>query len=84
MFILKGSTRQEVSVMKNLLDEERYRSERLEEQINDLTELHQNEMTNLRQVTRQRVGQKKCNWWMHTLITKSAEVQPSIACAIKV
>ncbi|KAL5273609.1 TMCC2 family protein [Megaselia abdita] len=32
-----------------LLEGERYRSERLEEQINDLTELHQNEIENLKQ-----------------------------------
>ncbi|XP_045462892.1 transmembrane and coiled-coil domains protein 2 isoform X3 [Harmonia axyridis] len=31
------------------LQEERFRSERLEEQINDLTELHQNEIENLKQ-----------------------------------
>ena len=37
--------------MKQSLDEERYRSERLEEQINDLTELHQHEVTNLKQVS---------------------------------
>lgn len=29
--------------------EERFRTERLEEQINDLTELHQNEVENLKQ-----------------------------------
>lgn len=33
-----------------MLEEERYRSERLEEQLNDLTELHQNEITNMKQV----------------------------------
>lgn len=31
------------------LQEERFRTERLEEQINDLTELHQNEVENLKQ-----------------------------------
>lgn len=31
------------------LETERYRAERLEEQINDLTELHQNEIENLKQ-----------------------------------
>ena len=36
--------------LKQALDEERYRYERLEEQINDLTELHQHEITNLKQV----------------------------------
>lgn len=33
----------------NVLQEERFRTERLEEQINDLTELHQNEVENLKQ-----------------------------------
>lgn len=31
------------------MQEERFRTERLEEQINDLTELHQNEVENLKQ-----------------------------------
>ena len=31
------------------IQEEKFRSERLEEQINDLTELHQNEVENLKQ-----------------------------------
>ena len=37
-------------MFKQAMDEERYRSERLEEQINDLTELHQHEVTNIKQV----------------------------------
>lgn len=40
---------QEVSLLCNQLQEERFRTERLEEQINDLTELHQNEVENLKQ-----------------------------------
>lgn len=40
---------QEVSYLSSALQEERFRSERLEEQINDLTELHQNEVENLKQ-----------------------------------
>ena len=36
-------------VMRTLLDEEKYRVERMEEQMNDLTELHQNEITNFKQ-----------------------------------
>ncbi|XP_012286491.1 transmembrane and coiled-coil domains protein 2 isoform X2 [Orussus abietinus] len=40
---------QEVADLTHALQEERYRSERLEEQINDLTELHQNEVENLKQ-----------------------------------
>lgn len=39
----------EVSDIVLALESERYRSERLEEQINDLTELHQNEIENLKQ-----------------------------------
>ena len=40
---------QEVSFVSAALQEERFRVERLEEQINDLTELHQNEVENLKQ-----------------------------------
>ncbi|XP_066599455.1 transmembrane and coiled-coil domains protein 2 isoform X2 [Prorops nasuta] len=40
---------QDVTFLSNALQEERFRSERLEEQINDLTELHQNEVENLKQ-----------------------------------
>ncbi|XP_077287905.1 transmembrane and coiled-coil domain 2 protein Dmtn isoform X4 [Arctopsyche grandis] len=40
---------QEVSYLSSALQEERFRCERLEEQINDLTELHQNEVENLKQ-----------------------------------
>ena len=39
----------EVSDLTLALESERYRAERLEEQINDLTELHQNEIENLKQ-----------------------------------
>lgn len=35
--------------MPFFIQEERFRTERLEEQINDLTELHQNEVENLKQ-----------------------------------
>ncbi|XP_015191720.1 PREDICTED: transmembrane and coiled-coil domains protein 2 isoform X2 [Polistes dominula] len=40
---------QEVTYLSHGLQEERFRCERLEEQINDLTELHQNEVENLKQ-----------------------------------
>ncbi|XP_076239753.1 transmembrane and coiled-coil domain 2 protein Dmtn isoform X2 [Calliopsis andreniformis] len=40
---------QEVTFLSTALQEERFRCERLEEQINDLTELHQNEVENLKQ-----------------------------------
>ncbi|KAJ2941032.1 hypothetical protein O0L34_g13163 [Tuta absoluta] len=40
---------QEVSFLSAALQEERFKTERLEEQVNDLTELHQNEVENLKQ-----------------------------------
>ncbi|XP_072945803.1 uncharacterized protein [Epargyreus clarus] len=40
---------QDVSFLSSALQEERFKTERLEEQINDLTELHQNEVENLKQ-----------------------------------
>ncbi|XP_048260816.1 transmembrane and coiled-coil domains protein 2 isoform X10 [Bombus terrestris] len=43
------SLQQEVTYLSHALQEERFRCERLEEQINDLTELHQNEVENLKQ-----------------------------------
>ncbi|RUS77212.1 hypothetical protein EGW08_015039 [Elysia chlorotica] len=39
----------ETSLLRSQLEDERYRVERLEEQLNDLTELHQHEILNLRQ-----------------------------------
>lgn len=38
----------EVNDLNQALTEERFRCERLEEQVNDLTELHQNEVENLK------------------------------------
>lgn len=38
-----------MTYLSHSLQEERFRCERLEEQINDLTELHQNEVENLKQ-----------------------------------
>ncbi|XP_028262388.1 transmembrane and coiled-coil domains protein 2 [Parambassis ranga] len=46
---MKGQLQSDYTYMTQCLQEERYRYERLEEQLNDLTELHQNEMTNLKQ-----------------------------------
>uniref|UniRef100_A0A8C9H4K0 Transmembrane and coiled-coil domain family 2 n=1 Tax=Piliocolobus tephrosceles TaxID=591936 RepID=A0A8C9H4K0_9PRIM len=46
---LKTQLQRDYTYMTQCLQEERYRYERLEEQLNDLTELHQNEMTNLKQ-----------------------------------
>lgn len=43
------ATQKEVSELTLALETERYRAERLEEQVNDLTELHQNEIENLKQ-----------------------------------
>lgn len=40
---------QEVQYLTMAVQEEKFRSERLEEQVNDLTELHQNEVENLKQ-----------------------------------
>lgn len=39
----------DIETLNQALQEERFRSERLEEQMNDLTELHQNEVENLKQ-----------------------------------
>ncbi|XP_024915325.1 transmembrane and coiled-coil domains protein 1 isoform X2 [Cynoglossus semilaevis] len=46
---LKSHYQRDYSLMMESLQEERYRCERLEEQLNDLTELHQNEIVNLQQ-----------------------------------
>ncbi|XP_021919503.1 transmembrane and coiled-coil domains protein 2 isoform X3 [Zootermopsis nevadensis] len=46
---VKQALQREVTFMSQALQEERFRSERLEEQVNDLTELHQNEVENLKQ-----------------------------------
>ncbi|XP_030061616.1 transmembrane and coiled-coil domains protein 1 isoform X2 [Microcaecilia unicolor] len=46
---LKGHYERDYSLIMQTLQEERYRCERLEEQLNDLTELHQNEILNLKQ-----------------------------------
>ncbi|KAJ3597173.1 hypothetical protein NHX12_003573 [Muraenolepis orangiensis] len=45
----KGQFKRDFGVINQTLQEERYRYERLEDQLNDMTELHQNEMTNLKQ-----------------------------------
>ncbi|KAL8596778.1 hypothetical protein ACOMHN_053874 [Nucella lapillus] len=45
----KAITRSEMSFLRGLLEEEKFHVERLEEQLNDLTELHQHEMVNLKQ-----------------------------------
>lgn len=44
---LQQTLASEVKMFRDGLQEEKFRCERLEEQVNDLTELHQNEMGNL-------------------------------------
>ncbi|KAM6981070.1 transmembrane and coiled-coil domains protein 1b isoform 3-T3 [Aplochiton taeniatus] len=46
---LKAHYQRDYGTTMQTLQEERYRCERLEEQLNDLTELHQNEILNLKQ-----------------------------------
>lgn len=46
---LKSQFKKEYGIISQTLQEERYRYERLEDQLNDLTELHQHEMANLKQ-----------------------------------
>ncbi|KAL0962903.1 hypothetical protein UPYG_G00346930 [Umbra pygmaea] len=46
---LKSQFKRDYSFITQTLQEERYRFERLEDQLNDLTELHQNETSNLKQ-----------------------------------
>ncbi|XP_075995496.1 transmembrane and coiled-coil domain protein 3-like [Genypterus blacodes] len=46
---LKTHLKTEYGIINQTLQEERYRFERLEDQLNDLTELHQHEMSNLKQ-----------------------------------
>lgn len=46
---LKTHYQRDYTLIMGALQEERYRCERLEEQLNDLTELHQNEILNLKQ-----------------------------------
>ena len=51
-FVLQQTDFQDqFALLQHNLDEERERRERLEEQINDLMELHQNEVPNIRQVS---------------------------------
>ncbi|XP_053175598.1 transmembrane and coiled-coil domain protein 3-like [Scomber japonicus] len=46
---IKAQFKREYGIISQTLQEERYRYERLEDQLNDLTELHQHEMTDLKQ-----------------------------------
>nr|XP_006631028.1 PREDICTED: transmembrane and coiled-coil domains protein 1 isoform X2 [Lepisosteus oculatus] len=47
--VLKTHYQRDYTVIMQALQDERYRCERLEDQLNDLTELHQNEILNLKQ-----------------------------------
>ena len=49
--LFQRQVEKDYSFYKQSLDEERFRYERLEEQINDFTELHQHEVTNIKQVS---------------------------------
>ncbi|XP_014008867.1 transmembrane and coiled-coil domain protein 3 isoform X1 [Salmo salar] len=49
MVSLKSQFKRDYSFITQTLQEERYRFERLEDQLNDLTELHQHETSNLKQ-----------------------------------
>ncbi|XP_008310766.1 transmembrane and coiled-coil domain protein 3-like isoform X1 [Cynoglossus semilaevis] len=46
---LKAQFKREYGIISQNLQEEKYRYQHLEDQLNDLTELHQNEMANLKQ-----------------------------------
>ncbi|XP_061578454.1 transmembrane and coiled-coil domain protein 3-like isoform X2 [Cololabis saira] len=46
---IKSQFKREYALISQTLQEERYRYERLEDQLNDLTELHQHEMVDLKQ-----------------------------------
>ncbi|KAM7396939.1 hypothetical protein PAMP_019942 [Pampus punctatissimus] len=46
---IKAQFKRDYDIISQTLQEERYRYERLEDQLNDVTELHQHEMTNLKQ-----------------------------------
>lgn len=46
---VKKLVTKDIDTLNHALQEEKFKSERLEEQINDLTELHQNEVENLKQ-----------------------------------
>ncbi|XP_062402789.1 transmembrane and coiled-coil domain protein 3-like isoform X2 [Sardina pilchardus] len=50
MEALKDQFKSDYVLLTQTLQEEKYRYERLEDQLNDLTELHQHEMANLKQV----------------------------------
>ena len=52
LFVLQSQIEESQSFFRQAFDDERLRSEHLEEQLNDMMELHQHEVTNIKQVTR--------------------------------
>ena len=44
------ASQQEISNLRGFIEEDKFRMERIEEQMNDITELNQHEVTNLKQV----------------------------------
>ena len=49
--LLQIASQQEIVGLRGMIDEDKFRMERIEEQMNDITELNQHEVTNLKQVT---------------------------------
>jgi len=52
VLLLQSQIEENQSFFRQAFDDERLRSEHLEEQLNDMMELHQHEVTNIKQVTR--------------------------------
>lgn len=50
IFILKTQQNKNLNTFRQTIDEVRFRNDRLEEQLNDFSELHQHEVTNIKQV----------------------------------
>jgi len=48
--VLQSQIEESQAFFRQAFDEERLRSEHLEEQLNDMMELHQHEVTNIKQV----------------------------------
>ena len=49
--VFQGHIEESQAMLRQLLEEQRLRSEHLEEQLNDMMELHQHEITDIKQVT---------------------------------
>jgi len=50
MLVLQSQIEESQAFFRQAFDDERLRSEHLEEQLNDMMELHQHEVTNIKQV----------------------------------